>query len=133
EERHGIFVDYNQNAKDRTTASAYSPRPTPDARVSTPLDWSEVADCDPAEYTIDTVPQRFAATGDPWASMDSAPGSLDMLLALADAQQEAGLADAPWPPHFEKTADEPVRAQPSRRRATNATTAETAEAAAADP
>jgi hypothetical protein len=117
EERHGVFVDYNQNAKDRTTASAYSIRPTPDARVSMPLSWAEVPDCDPAAFTIDTAPGRFADCGDPWAGIDDAPGSLEPLLELARQQKAAGLDDAPWPPHFEKSADEPIRAQPSKRRA----------------
>jgi DNA ligase D-like protein (predicted polymerase) len=116
EERHGVFVDYNQNAKDRTTASAYSVRPTADARVSTPLHWDEVADCTPDQFTVATVPARLARDGDPWAGIDDAPGVLDPLLELADRHRDAGLADAPWPPHFEKGADEPTRAQPSRRR-----------------
>jgi bifunctional non-homologous end joining protein LigD len=116
EERHGVFVDYNQNAKDRTTAGAYSIRPTADARVSTPLHWDEVPDCTPDRFTVATVPARVASGGDPWAGIDDEPGSLDALLELADRHSEAGLADAPWPPHFEKGADEPSRAQPSRRR-----------------
>src|SRR5947207_6183305 len=116
EERHGVFVDYNQNAKDRTTASAYSIRPTPDARVSTPLTWDEVPDCEPEAFTVETVPERLATSGDPWAGMDDDPGSLDALLDLAARHKSQGRADAPWPPHFEKGADEPVRAQPSRRR-----------------
>ena len=116
EERHGVFIDYNQNAKDRTVASAYSIRPTPDARVSTPLDWDEVADCDPAAFTVATVPERFARIGDPWAGMDDAAGSLDQLLELAERDDAAGLGDAPWPPHYEKTDDEPPRVQPSKRR-----------------
>ena len=117
EERHGVFVDYNQNAKDRTIASAYSIRPLPDARVSTPLRWDEVADCDPAAFTIDTVPGRFAEVGDPWAEMDSAVGSLDGLLGLAERDDAAGLPDAPWPPHFVRQAGEEPRVQPSKRRA----------------
>jgi bifunctional non-homologous end joining protein LigD len=117
EERHGVFIDYNQNAKDRTTASAYSIRPTADARVSTPLRWDEVPDCVPEQFTVATVPARLAALGDPWAGIDDEPGMLDALLELADRHKDAGLADAPWPPHFEKTTDEPTRAQPSRRRA----------------
>jgi len=117
EERHGVFIDYNQNAKDRTTASAYSIRPTADARVSTPLHWDEVPDCVPEQFTVATVPARLAALGDPWAGIDDEPGTLDALLELADRHKDAGLADAPWPPHFEKTDDEPTRAQPSRRRA----------------
>jgi DNA ligase D-like protein (predicted polymerase) len=116
EERHGVFVDYNQNAKDRTVASAYSIRPVPDARVSTPLTWDEVPDCDPADYTIGTVPARFAAIGDPWASMDEAAGSLDSLLDLAARDEAAGLPDAPWPPHYDKQAGEAPRVQPSKRR-----------------
>ncbi len=116
EERHGVFVDYNQNAKDRTVASAYSVRPLPDARVSMPLTWDEVPSCDPAEFTIDTVPARFAAVGDPWAEMDSAVGSLEGLLELAARDEAAGLPDAPWPPHYEKQDGEQPRVQPSKRR-----------------
>jgi DNA ligase D-like protein (predicted polymerase) len=116
EERHGVFVDYNQNAKDRTTASAYSVRPTPDARVSTPLHWDEVPDCEPEAFTIRTVPERYATLGDPAAGMDNEPGSLDALLELAERDKAAGLADAPWPPHFDKQPDEPTRARPSVRR-----------------
>jgi bifunctional non-homologous end joining protein LigD len=123
EERHGVFVDYNQNAKDRTTASAYSVRPTPDARICTPLRWDEVPDCEPEAFTVATVPERFVAGGDPWRDIDEAPGSLEALLDLAARHKERGLIDAPWPPHFEKQADEPVRAQPSRRRGTVATAA----------
>jgi len=117
EERHGVFLDYNQNAKDRTIASAYSVRPTPDARVSAPLTWDEVAGCDPAAFTVATMPERYASTGDPWAGMDDAAGSLASLLELAERDDEAGLGDAPWPPHYEKTDDEPPRVQPSKRRA----------------
>jgi bifunctional non-homologous end joining protein LigD len=116
EERHGVFVDYNQNAKDRTVASAYSVRPLPDARVSTPLAWDEVSGCDPSRFTIDTVPARFASVGDPWEGMDAAVGSLDALLSLADRDEASGLPDAPWPPHYEKQAGEESRAQPSKRR-----------------
>ncbi|HYX58248.1 MAG TPA: DNA primase small subunit domain-containing protein, partial [Streptosporangiaceae bacterium] len=116
EERHGVFVDYNQNAKDRTVASAYSLRPVPDVRVSTPLTWDEVPSCDPAEYTIGTVPERFATMGDPWAEMDEAAGSLDGLLELAARDEAAGLPDAPWPPHYEKQTGEAPRVQPSKRR-----------------
>ncbi len=116
EERHGVFIDYNQNAKDRTTASAYSIRPTPDARVSTPLGWDEVLGCDPAAFTIETVPKRVAAIGDPHAGIDEAAGSLDSLLELANEHETAGFGDAPWPPHYEKTASEPPRVQPSKRR-----------------
>jgi bifunctional non-homologous end joining protein LigD len=116
EERHGVFVDFNQNAKDRTVASAYSVRPRPDARVSAPLRWDEVPDCDPAEFTIDTMPRRYAEIGDPAAGIDEDAGSLDALLDLAAADEAAGLPDAPWPPHFVKQADEAPRVQPSRRR-----------------
>jgi bifunctional non-homologous end joining protein LigD len=116
EERHGVFVDYNQNAKDRTVASAYSVRPLQDARVSTPLTWDEVPSCDPAEFTIDTVPARFAKIGDPWEGIDSAVGSLEGLLELAARDEAAGLPDAPWPPHYEKQAGEAPRVQPSKRR-----------------
>jgi DNA ligase D-like protein (predicted polymerase) len=114
EERHGVFLDYNQNAKDRTTCSAYSVRPLPDARVSAPLRWNEVADCDPADFTIFTMPERFAKIGDPHADMNSAPGSLAKLLELADKDDEAGLGDAPWPPHFRKMESEGPRVAPSR-------------------
>jgi bifunctional non-homologous end joining protein LigD len=116
EERHGVFVDYNQNAKDRTIASAYSVRPTPDARVSTPLTWDEVPDCRPEAFTIDTVPERFALRGDVEADMDAAAGSLGPLLELAARDEAAGLPDAPWPPHFIKQAGEQPRVQPSKRR-----------------
>jgi bifunctional non-homologous end joining protein LigD len=115
EERQGVFIDYNQNAKDRTTASAYSVRPTPDARVSTPLAWDEVADCDPAAFTLVTVPGRLERVGDPAEGIDAAAGTLDSLLALSDRQAEQGLGDAPWPPHYAKGADEPPRVAPSRR------------------
>jgi DNA ligase D-like protein (predicted polymerase) len=114
EERHGVFLDYNQNAKDRTTCSAYSVRPLPDARVSTPLRWEEVPDCDPADFTVLTVPKRFAELGDPHANMDAAPGSLEKLLELAAEDEAAGLGDAPWPPHFRKMEGEAPRVQPSR-------------------
>jgi hypothetical protein len=117
EERHGVFVDYNQNAKDRTVASAYSVRPLPDARVSTPLTWDEVPDCDPAAFTIDTVPARFAKSGDPWEGMNEAAGSIDALLEQAARDEAAGLPDAPWPPHYEKQAGEDARVMPSKRRA----------------
>jgi bifunctional non-homologous end joining protein LigD len=116
EERRGVFVDYNQNAKDRTVASAYSVRPLPDARVSTPLSWDEVPGCDPAAFTIDTVPARFAEVGDPWALMDDAAGTLDPLLERAAGDEAAGLPDAPWPPHFVRRAGEEPRVQPSKRR-----------------
>jgi bifunctional non-homologous end joining protein LigD len=114
EERHGVFLDYNQNAKDRTTCSAYSVRPLPDARVSAPLHWNEVPACDPADFTIFTVPERFNKTGDPHADMNSAPGSLEKLLELAGKDEAAGLGDAPWPPHFRKMESEGPRVAPSR-------------------
>jgi len=114
EERHGVFLDYNQNAKDRTTCSAYSVRPLPDARVSMPLQWSEVPDCEPADFTVLTVPKRFAELGDPHAKMDDAPGSLEKLLALAAKDEADGLGDAPWPPHFRKMEGESPRVAPSR-------------------
>ncbi len=114
EERHGVFLDYNLNAKDRTTCSAYSVRPLPDARVSTPLDWEEVPDCDPADFTIFTVPERFAKIGNPHAGMDASSGSLEKLLELADKDEAAGIADAPWPPHFRKMEGEASRVMPSR-------------------
>jgi bifunctional non-homologous end joining protein LigD len=114
EERHGVFLDYNQNAKDRTTCSAYSVRPLPDARVSTPLEWDEVPECDPAGFTIFTVPQRFAKLGDPHAGMNASAGSLERLLELADKDEAAGLADAPWPPHFRRMEGEAPRVAPSR-------------------
>jgi DNA ligase D-like protein (predicted polymerase) len=114
EERHGVFLDYNQNAKDRTTCSAYSIRPLPDARVSTPLRWEEVPDCDPEEFTVLTVPKRFAEIGDPNEAMDDFAGSLEKLLDLADRDEAAGLGDAPWPPHFRKMEGEGMRVAPSR-------------------
>ena len=116
EERHGVFLDYNQNAKDRTVASAWSVRPTPDARVSMPLAWDEVADCDPATFTLVTAPARMAERGDASAGIDAAAGSLDSLLELSAAQEAAGLGDAPWPPHYKKQDDEPPRVAPSRRK-----------------
>ncbi|WP_209005113.1 non-homologous end-joining DNA ligase [Anaeromyxobacter diazotrophicus] len=116
EERHGVFLDYNQNAKDRTVASAYAVRPTPDARVSTPLSWDEVPGCDPAAFTLRTVPARLAERGDPGAGIDAAPGSLEPLLALAARQRADGQGDAPWPPHYAKGEGEPPRAPPSRRK-----------------
>jgi hypothetical protein len=116
EERHGVFLDYNQNAKDRTVASAYSVRPTSDARVSTPLSWDEVPGCDAEVFTIDTVPKRFTELGDPFDHMDDATDSLERLLELSVQHEEAGFGDAPWPPHFAKQAGEPPRVQPSKRR-----------------
>jgi len=117
EERHGVFLDYNQNAKDRTTASAYSVRPLPDARVSAPLHWDEVLTCDPADFTVLTMPARFAALGNPHAAMDLTPGSLEALLDLAARDEASGLGDAPWPPHFAKGESEPKRVQPSKAKA----------------
>jgi bifunctional non-homologous end joining protein LigD len=114
EERHGVFLDYNQNAKDRTTCSAYSVRPLPDARVSAPLHWHEVPDCDPAEFTVLTIPKRFGAIGDPHQGIDEAAGSLEKLLELAARDEAAGLGDAPWPPHFRKMEGEAPRVAPSR-------------------
>jgi DNA ligase D-like protein (predicted polymerase) len=116
EERHGVFLDYNQNAKDRTTCSAYSVRPLPDARVSTPLRWDEVPDCNPADFTVLTVPTRFASIGDPHAGMDDHAGSLDALLEMAARDEAEGLGDAPWPPHFRKMDGEAPRVQPSKAR-----------------
>ena len=116
EERHGVFLDYNQNAKDRTTCSAYSVRPLPDARVSAPLAWDEVATCDAADFTVLTMPDRFAAIGDPHAGMDAASGSLEALLELAARDEAEGLGDAPWPPHFRKMEGEAPRVAPSRAR-----------------
>jgi hypothetical protein len=109
-----VFLDYNQNAKDRTTCSAYSVRPLPDARVSAPLRWEEVATCDPADFTVFTMPVRFAAVGDPHAAIDGAPGSLDSVLDLAARDEASGLGDAPWPPHFRKMDGEAPRVAPSR-------------------
>jgi len=120
EERHGVFLDYNQNAKDRTTCSAYSVRPLPDARVSTPLHWSEVPDCDPADFTVLTVPKRFAEFGDPHSGMDQAAGSLEKLLELAARDEAEGLGDAPWPPHFRKMEGEAPRVAPSRAKTARA-------------
>ena len=116
EERHGVFLDYNQNAKDRTTCSAYSVRPLPDARVSAPLTWDEVPDCDAAEFTVLTMPERFARLGDPHAGIDGAAGSLEKLLELAAKDEATGLGDAPWPPHFRKMEGESARVAPSRAR-----------------
>ena len=117
EERHGVFVDYNQNAKDRTVASAYSVRPTPEARVSAPLAWDEVESADPADFTLATMPKRFAKLGDRHAGIDESPGSLEGLLELSARHERAGQGDAPWPPHYKKQRGEPPRVQPSRARA----------------
>jgi bifunctional non-homologous end joining protein LigD len=119
EERHGVFLDYNQNAKDRTTASAYSVRPLPDARVSAPLQWSEVQDCDPADFTVLTMPKRFAEIGDPHAEMNNSAGSLEGLLDLAAKDEAEGLGDAPWPPHFRKMEGEAPRVSPSRAKSSS--------------
>ncbi|MBA2373524.1 MAG: DNA polymerase domain-containing protein [Chloroflexi bacterium] len=116
EERHGVFLDYNQNAKDRTVASAYSVRPTPDARVSAPLSWDEVAAVEPERFTLATVPTRHATLGDPGAGIDEAAGSLERLLELSARHEVEGLGDAPWPPNYAKQAGEPPRVQPSRKR-----------------
>ncbi|HYD75923.1 non-homologous end-joining DNA ligase [Ramlibacter sp.] len=117
EQRHGVFVDYNQNAKDRTVASAYSVRPRPDARVSTPVGWDELQVCDPADFTLRTVPARLQRIGDPHAGIDEAAGSLESLLELSARQEREGQGDAPWPPHYRKQAGEPPRAPPSARKA----------------
>ncbi len=116
EEREGVFIDYNQNARDRTVASAYSVRAVADARVSCPLEWEEVADVEPAELTLRTVPARLRERGDPAAAIDETPGKLDGLLELAARDEREGLGDAPWPPHFRKQKNEPKRVQPSRAR-----------------
>jgi DNA ligase D-like protein (predicted polymerase) len=113
EERHGVFVDYNQNAKDRTVAAAYSVRPTPQATVSAPLDWTEVADCEPGDFTLASMPQRFQRLGDRHAGIDEKAGSLERLLELFERQGEG---DAPWPPHYKKQSGEPARVQPSKRK-----------------
>ena len=114
EERHGVFLDYNQNAKDRTIAAAYSIRPRPDARVSAPLAWDEIDDAEPGEFTLATMPGRFAQRGDPHAAMDDHPCSLEPLLELSAKHEREGLGDAPWPPHYRKQPGEPERVQPSR-------------------
>ena len=114
EERHGVFIDYNQNAKDRTVASAFSVRPRPDARVSAPLTWEEIDVCDPADFTIRTMPDWFKKNGDRHATIDQAPGSIDGLLELAARQEKEGHGDAPWPPQYKKMPGEPTRVQPSK-------------------
>ena len=116
EERHGVFLDYNQNAKDRTVAGAYSVRPKPDARVSAPLRWDEIDSCDPADFTLATLPKRFAEIGDRHAGIDDHPCSLEALLELSERHEREGLGDAPWPPHYRKQKGEPPRVQPSKRR-----------------
>ena len=113
EERHGVFLDYNQNAKDRTVASAWSVRPTPDARVSMPLEWDEVPACEPGDFTVLTMPKRFAEVGDVHAGMDGAAGSLEGIHELAARDEAQGLGDAPWPPHFRKMDGEAPRVAPS--------------------
>jgi DNA ligase D-like protein (predicted polymerase) len=116
EERHGVFLDYNQNAKDRTVAAAYSVRPTPDARVSAPTTWDEIETAEPGDFTLASMPSRFAHNGDFHAAIDRHPCSLDRVLELSARQEREGLGDAPWPPHYRKQAGEPARVQPSRRR-----------------
>lgn len=116
EERHGVFIDYNQNAKDRTVASAYSVRPTPDARVSVPLTWDEVPACELGDFTLKTMTERYRKLGDLTEGIDEAPGSLEPLLELADRHEAEGMGDAPWPPHYEKKKGEPRRVQPSKRK-----------------
>jgi DNA ligase D-like protein (predicted polymerase) len=133
EERHGVFIDYNQNAKDRTVAGAYSIRPTPDARVSAPLDWSEVADVDPADFTLVTMPARFASIGDRHQDIDATSYSLETLLALSERHERDGQGDAPWPPQYAKAPGEPKRVQPSRARDDGATGDARADPPAAAP
>jgi len=116
EERHGVFIDYNQNAKDRTVASAYSVRPTPDARVSAPVTWAELPLCDPADFTLRSMPARLAELGDAGGGIDGSVGSLASLLELAERQRADGLVDAPWPPHYAKGDDEPARVPPSKKK-----------------
>jgi bifunctional non-homologous end joining protein LigD len=116
EERHGVFLDYNQNAKDRTIAAAYSVRPTADARVSAPLSWAEIDACELADFTLATMPARFATLGDPHADMDAHPCSIEAVLELSARQEREGQGDAPWPPHYQKQSGEPPRVQPSKRR-----------------
>ncbi len=133
EERRGVFLDYNQNAKDRTTCSAYSIRPLPDARVSTPLLWEEIPDCEPGDFTVLTMRARLAAIGDPHAAMDDAAGSLDQLLELAARDEAAGLGDAPWPPHFRKMEGESARVAPSRAKGAKKASTKTSKKATAKP
>ncbi len=118
EERHGVFIDYNQNAKDRTVAGAYSVRPTPNAQVSAPLAWDEVPDCEPGDFTLETMVKRYSGIGDAHAAIDKRPCSLAKLLELSSRQEGKGLGDAPWPPQYRKAKSEPPRVQPSRRRVT---------------
>ena len=117
EERHGVFLDYNQNAKDRTVASAYSVRPTADARVSAPVTWDEIESAEPGDFTLASMPARFVRCGDAHAEIDRHPCSLEQLLDLSARQEREGLGDAPWPPHYRKQPGEPARVQPSRKRA----------------
>jgi len=123
EERHGVFIDYNQNARDRTVASAYSVRPTPDGRVSCPIEWDEVSGCQLADYTIETVPARYAKYGDPHAEIEDVQHSLEPLLELMRQQEKQGLGEAPLPPQFPKAEGEPLRVQPSRKAGVRASTA----------
>jgi DNA ligase D-like protein (predicted polymerase) len=116
EERHGVFLDYNQNAKDRTVAAAYSVRPTPDARVSAPLAWDEIDSAEPSDFTLTSMPKRFAEIGDRHREIDQHPCSIDALLELSAKHAREGLGDAPWPPQYKKQAGEPPRVQPSRKR-----------------
>lgn len=132
EERHGVFLDYNQNAKDRTVAAAYSVRPKPDARVSAPLTWDEVNDADPADFTLRTMPARFAAVGDRHAAIDAHAGSLDRALDLSARHEREGQGDAPWPPHYRKQSGEPPRVQPSKRRVSTKPLIEIARSASKD-
>jgi DNA ligase D-like protein (predicted polymerase) len=129
EERHGVFVDYNQNARDRTTCSAYSVRPTPDARVSTPLLWEEVSSCEPGAYTIDTVPTRFATLGDPGAEIDSAVGSIESLLELAARQKSLGMDEPPLASGYVPAPAPGKSVGPTGRRRTSAPLIEVARAA----
>jgi len=133
EERHGVFLDYNQNAKDRTVCSAYSVRPRPDARVSAPVTWDELLACDPADFTLRTMPARFAAIGDRHAAIDDHPCALDAILELAAKHRREGLGDAPWPPHYERHAGEERRAPPSKRRKSAPTGSGTGRRRAAKP
>ena len=119
EERHGVFLDYNQNAKDRTVAGAYSVRPLPDARVSAPVTWEELDACDPADFTLRTMPKRFAELGDRHAAINDTAYAITGLLELADKHERDGLGDAPWPPHYKKQENEPARVQPSRAKNTS--------------
>jgi hypothetical protein len=116
EERQGVFVDYNQNAKDRTIAAAYSVRARPEATVSAPLDWDEVDSAEPADFTLGTMPKRFSKVGDRHVRIDDQAGSLDGLLELSERQEREGQGDAPWPPHYRKQPGEPPRVQPSKSR-----------------